>query len=334
MTDATSTLVRMRAFLAPAPLAAIDEVRHFEAKRLATTLEHLGIDPEDVAETTEHWDAFRRDDKWVSVLAALFAEVQRQRGTIDAPIPIWPDVDDEGPNGRLFYLYLFALAYEGARDFFVAEGTPDRVIERTFEVLARHCATHRRKRGTLGVDAGWWMLPVLRGELIQVGSLQFHNVTLGVGNLSPYPWYDDDAAATLGVGFRRGDRSIGVHIPQGADLSPERLDETMGEARRVVGELWPARERRLATCATWMLDERLRTFLGPSSNIVRFQERFTILSECVDDDADVLDFVFRSPDTPLEDLSRATTLERAVLDVLSSGEHWHTCAGWFDFDGS
>jgi hypothetical protein len=334
MTDVTSTLAKMRVFLVPASSAAIERVRHFETKRLVETLEWLNIASDDVAEVVQHWDEFRRDEEWVSLLAALLTQVEVQRGSIDAPIPIWPDLDDAGPSGRLFYAYLFALAYEGTKNFFVAEGTPGNVIDRTFDVLARHCATHRRKWGTLGVDAGWWMLPVLRGELVQIGSLQFHLVTLGVGSLSPMPWYDEHVAATLGVGFRRGDLSLGLHIPQGADLSRERLDETMDEARRVLGELWPTSQRRLATCATWMLDERLRTLLGPSSNIVQFQQRFNVLSEFFDDDADVLDFVFRSPGTAFEELSRVTTLERAVIDVLSSGGHWHTCSGWFDFDGS
>ena len=333
MTDVTSTLAKMRSFLAPATGETIDRVRHVESKSLIETLEWLNIASDDVAEVAQHWDEFRRDDEWVSLLASLLTQVELQRGSIDAPIPIWPDLDEAGPSGRLFYVYLFALGYEGAKEFFVAEGAPENVIDRTFDVLARHCATHRRKWGTLGIDAGWWMLPVLRGELVQIGSLKFHRVTLGVGSLSPVPWYDEHVAATLGVGFRRGDDSLGIHIPQGADLSPGRLDETMDEARRVLGEMWPTPQRRLATCATWMLDERLRTFLGPSSNIVQFQQRFNVLSEFFDDDEDVLDFVFRSPGTALRDLSQETTLERAVVDVLSRGGHWRTCAGWFDFDG-
>jgi hypothetical protein len=334
MMDVSTTLASMRKFLPAAPPNAVERVRHFETKRLVETLEWLTIASDDITETARHWDAFRGDDDWVSLLAALLTQVERQRGSIDAPIPIWPDLDDAGPSGRLFYVYLFALAYEGSRDFFVTEGTPENVIDRTFDVLARHCATHRRKWGTLGVDAGWWMLPVLRGELVQIGSLKFHLVTLGVGSLSPIPWYDEHVAATLGVGFRRGDASLGLHIPQGTDLSPGRLDETIDEARRILAQLWPASQRRLATCATWMLDGRLRTFLDPSSNIVQFQQRFNVLSEFVDDDADVLNFVFRSPGTVLEDLPQLTTLERAVVDVLSHGGHWHTCSGWFDFDGS
>jgi hypothetical protein len=333
MTDVTSTLHAMRAFLNPPPPAALEEAQNFEAQRLRDILHALNIANDDVVEVVEHWDEFRRDETWVSLLAALLVKVESQRGNIDAPIPLWPDLDDAGTSGRLFYLYLFAMAYEGARDFLVAEGLAEKVIVGTFDVLARHCATHRRKWGTLGVDAGWWMLPVLRGELVQIGSLQFHLVTLGVGSLSPRPWYDELVASTFGVGFRRGDRSLGVHIPQGADLSPSRLDETMDQARLILGELWPSTQRRLATCATWMLDPRLRTMLDPSSNIVQFQRRFNLLSEYFDDDEDVLDFVFRRPGTALDDLPQETTLERAVVDVLASGDHWHTCSGWFDFDG-
>ena len=177
------------------------------------------------------------------------------------------------------------------------------------------------------------MIPTLRAEMLQVGSLQFHRVNLGVGTLSPHPWYTEEEVATLGVGFRRGDPSAGIHIPEGADLSPQRLDETFARARQVLGAVWPVTQRRIATCQSWMLDDRLGGALAPTSRILGFQRRFTLLPRWMDDDEDAIEFVFRRPGAALADLPRSTSLERAILDVLMSGGHWRNRAGWLDFDG-
>jgi hypothetical protein len=177
------------------------------------------------------------------------------------------------------------------------------------------------------------MLPILRGEILQIGVLKFHRLTLGVGSLSPSPWLSDDEAAARGPGFRRGDPLIGLHIPQGADLSPAALDLTFTDARRVLGNLWPVKERRIATCQSWMMDERLRRFLDEETNLVSFQRRFNVMPLWRDDDDDVLDFVFRRPGVALADLPQTTRLERAIVEVLQRGEHWHSPIGWLDFDG-
>ena len=323
----------MRTFCAPPTDEARVRIRSFTTAELSSTLRLLRIGHLDIGEVTAQWDDFRRVGVWVDLLAALVVTVERDRGDVDAPLPIWPDLDGAGANGRLLYLYLFALCAAGVEEFLVREGCPEHVVQGTLSVLARHVAIHRRKHATAGVDAGWWMLPTLRGEIVDVGCLQFHRVSLGVGTLSPSPWYSDDDVARWGVGFRHGDPSVGVHIPDRASITPDRLDETFAEAREVLGRLWPVAQRRLATCQTWMLDDHLADFLPETSNILGFQRRFTLLPVWVEDDADTLDFVFRSPETALADLPRQTTLQRAIVEVLEQGGHWRARTGWLDFDG-
>jgi len=82
--------------------------------------------------------------------------------------------------------------------------------------------------------------------MVQVGSLQFHRVNLGVGNLSPEPWYSIEESLERGVGFRRGDPSVGIHIPYGAALAPHDLDATFARAREVLSAMWRVNQRRLA----------------------------------------------------------------------------------------
>ncbi len=328
----SETILAMREFWPTPSRLASERVESFEVGDVASVLSAIGFATDQIEEISRHWRAAQISEEWSSLLAAGCTMVANDRGNIDQPLPIWADLDDEGDVGRLFYFYLGALCYDDTLTYLRAHATPENVIESTMNIYLLHAATHLRKHGTLGFDAGWWSLLVLRGELLAIGSLEFHRVNLGVGTLAPEWYHDGDPHATLS-GFRRGDSSIGIHIPQGADLTPPALERTFDDARRVLGDAWPTNSRRLATCRSWMLDDRLLA-LRADSNLTLFLRRFVLVPGSVDGDEDVVDFVFRLPGTALADLPRRTSLERLVISVLESGEHWHIRTGWFDFDGT
>lgn len=333
MGDSDATIEEMRAFLpTPAPDVGA-RVRDLDERAIRSTLSEVRTPNGAIDDALAQWAAFRDDDDWVTLLASLVEWVERSRGDVDVPIPIWGDLDDAGASGRFFYFYLFAICYDAVLDDLRRGGCPPDVLDTTMTIVPRHVRIHQRKWGSTGFDPGWWLLPVLRGEMLQIGSLQFHRVNLGIGNLSPEPWYAPEESDARGVGFRRGDPSIGLHVPYGTALGPHDLDVTLARAREVLGALWPVDQRRLATCQSWLLDAQLADFLDPQSNIMRFQERFTLLDGCYDNDEETVGFIFQRPGATLRELPRDTTLQRGILDLLERGGHWRARPGWFDFDG-
>jgi hypothetical protein len=327
------TMSEMRGFLASPSYDAVERVRQLTVTVIEDTLGRVHVPNAVVHEALAQWPAFRDDDELVHLLASLVEWVDRTRDNVDAPIPIWDDLDDVGTSGRFFYFYLFAICYESTLELLRASRCPDDVIESTMTVMPRHVGIHERKWGSVGFDPGWWLLPILRGEMVQVGSLQFHRVNLGIGNLSPAPWYSASEALDRGDGFRRGDPSVGIHIPYGAALAPHDLDATFTRAREVLGSMWPIEQRRLATCQSWLLDAQLGDFLDPASNIIQFQRRFTLLDGWYDNDHETLLFIFQRPGVARSELPRDTSLQRGVLDLLERGGHWRARPGWLDFDG-
>ena len=327
----TDTVELMEFFLSTPTDVALERVRGVDLSTMTSLLGELFLRNDVVAELATHWDETRESPRWSSLLAALMSCVERDRGDIDAPIAIWRDLDELGPSGRLLYYYLFALQIRELREYHRVLGVPEDVGEATVRALARHGETHLLKRATIGVDAGWWMLPILRGEILQVQSLKFHLLHLDVGTLAPRPWLDAQSTVAYGEGFRSGDLSLGVHIPARIDLSPAALDATFERAREVLSLVWPSSGRRLATCQSWMLDDRLVAALGEDSNIVRFQRRFHLIDPYEDDIDSVAYFVF-GDEGDVRDLRATTRVQRTVLDVLAAGESWHTRTGWLDFD--
>jgi hypothetical protein len=335
--SADETIALMRDAAPPASTVVLERIRATTADEIAALVGALGFSTHQSATVGDAWNGFRENEEWSSLLASLVTMVEMQRGHIDATIPIWDDLDDAGLWGQLLYFYLFALCAPGTMDFLRGAACPANVIDSTLSMLLQLSRLHEKKWRSFGVETGWWLLPILRGELIQVGSLWFHRVNLGVGNLSPDPWFDEEEAAALGVGFRPGDPSIGIHIPQDAALDPTSLDATFDEARHVIATMWPVSSRRLATCQTWMLDPQLTSYLAHDSNVLAFQRRFNVVSTWAptwaDGDSSIVEFVFRSPGVALVELPRGTTLERAVHDHIERGGHWFVQPGWLDFDG-
>ena len=319
-------------FLGRADDDLLQRVRDVDGLELAQRLDELALANDVCRELQRHWDETRESVRWTSLLASLVAFVERGRGAIDQPLRVWPDLNECGPSGRLLYYYLFALQVRELGAWFSQVGLPQDVWVATISALARHGETHRLKHASIGVDAGWWMLPILRGEIVQVQNLKFHRVHLGVGSLSPRPWLDSDCAALLGEGFRVGDESVGVHIPARVDLGDGALDATFLRAREVLGAVWPSDTRRIATCQSWMMDERLVEALGTESRIVRFQRRFELIAPTQNGSEAVVNFVFGTTSVPSNELRAVTRLQRAVLDVFSRGEQWHNRTGWLEFD--
>ncbi|WP_155865181.1 hypothetical protein [Gryllotalpicola ginsengisoli] len=142
-----------------------------------------------------------------------------------------------------------------------------------------------------------WLIDILRGEVIALGRLQFERRTTRFGRH--------------------------IHIPELGPLDPGSVDAALDRARRFFAD------GAGFCCASWMLDPRLLR-LGDGSNIVRFQRRFRIVTppgeshEPGEGDRSVAKFVFRRPlEAVLGSHSEpASSLQRLVLDVLRSGEHW------------
>jgi hypothetical protein len=299
---------------------------------LYSTLRWLDLPESHLDEVMARYGDLRRDPVFGPLVGGMVQRLMNDRGELDQPLPIWPDFDEFGDLGRLWWIYVVGLATPSLVTFHESRGLPADVTRRTVSVLARHANLHERKWGTPGVDAGWWMIPVIRGELVQVGSLQFHRYHLGVSVLTPRPWFTREEATTLGPGFRDGDEAWGVHIPDGTDLSESALEETWERARDVLHLAWPPSTRRLATLQSWMMDSRLAEFLGPDSRIVRFQREFHAEARWGHDVDNVVEFVFRQPASHLPGLVARTRVQAAVLEVLRSGDSWRDGVGWRDFD--
>jgi hypothetical protein len=183
-------------------------------------------------------------------------------------------------------------------------------------------AKHHRRHGVAGVLTPSWVANILRGQLFQLGRLQFQPALLGGST--------GRAIAAVGGPGGPGQPCLELHIPDFlGPLTPAACDRSVEQARAFFASVDDGRYP-VATCHSWLLDRQLAALLPATSNIVAFQGRFAPGYAVTEpSDREPVDFVFDDPSLPLEQLPRDTTLRRVVVDHLRSGGHWYAANGWF-----
>ena len=125
---------------------------------------------------------------------------------------------------------------------------------------------------------------------------------------------------------RPGDPCLNIHIPRGADLSSEALDRTFAAGIKIARERYGDLGAKHIMCASWLLDPKLKEFLGDTSKITGFQERFVRYPMKSNGDA-VFGFVFPKNYGSLEALPENTSLERKLKKHYLEGNCIHVYAG-------
>ena len=312
----------LRALDAVEPLASFALPSRDEAEAV---LVRLAVPDDDLDAVLSAWPEPDRDVELWWLLERCHARFVASMGDCDAFLdcPSLPRGLDL--QGRCFWVFAYASMVEVIRAFHLARGVPDDISWATLGDVGQQLAVHRKRRGTTGLDLQWWLVAHFLGGLYALGRLQFHLYHLRVGIAGPPFWPDTDEP-----GFRRGDATLGVHIPATGPLVPSECDASFALAGAFVKRHFPEHDFRVATCTSWLLDEQLADYLPDDSNIVRFQRRFTLVDGAIDDGRDTLRFVFDRVPKSIDELPQRTTLERAIVGHLRNGGRWRTRTGWLE----
>ncbi|MET9835145.1 acyltransferase domain-containing protein [Streptomyces sp. NPDC006385] len=299
---------------------------------LGEVLLDLAVPHEDVNDLVRMSRRVTDDPELRQFLERSVGELVRGMGEVGGPADR-PDLDWDldwasGALQRCFPVYVFVAALPYTRAYHRERGIPADVSRRTLADLGRNMAVHRRRHGRVGVQAPWWLVHHFRGELYQLGRLQFERARLGERSRA--------ALAAAGLDMGPGAPCLNLHIPDfHGPLSPAAVDRSLALAREFFPLHFPGERYGTVTCHSWLLDPQLAQYLPEDSNIVRFQARFRVARKDGEPaDTEPVQFVFGDPELPVESLPRRTAVERAVGDHLRAGGHWYIGHGWLPSDGS
>ncbi|MGN9788423.1 acyltransferase domain-containing protein [Nonomuraea sp. ZG12] len=277
----------------------------------------LAVPYEDVNPLLALAGELRADPELRWLLERCVQRLVRGIGAVDDPfdLPDLPFLD------HYFYAFVFVATLPYVRAYHRERGIPADISRHTLADLGRNLAVHRRRHGVGGVVHPSWLKLHFRGEVYQLGRLQFQRATLGTR-------MGTAVAAALPVG--PGDPALSLHIPDfSGPLTPAACDDSLTRARDFFPRHFPEEPYTVAVCHSWLLDPQLADHLPAGSNIVGFQRRFRPGYRDEQPSDGPIEFVFGDPGLPVDALTPRTTLERAIVGHLRAGGHWHLGNGWF-----
>lgn len=119
-----------------------------------------------------------------------------------------------------------------------------------------------------------------------------------------------------------GEKAVAVHIPEGADLSPDSIDASLHAAKSYY-------ENHILVCESWMLDPHLEFILPQSSRLVNFMHRFYKIPVKADR-PQILERVMGFDFTmeKLLEFPCTTSLQSSLKKYLLEGNEMFTTAGF------
>ncbi|KFI53723.1 acyltransferase domain-containing protein [Bifidobacterium biavatii] len=178
-------------------------------------------------------------------------------------------------------------------------GITDDVFDATMACFSRFVGEHRVSYGEYGFDRDFWTIRQLSGRLYRLGQLEFEIADR-----------QDSPTGAL--------RSVCIHIPSDALLTPEYCDESFDLARKFIGRHFPEWENAPYECESWLLSPTLPMLLPADSNILKFQRRFVLVGTDMDA-PDWREWVYQRSDKPVAELPERTSLQRAMKRHLMQG---------------
>lgn len=175
------------------------------------------------------------------------------------------------------------------------QNIPQDIYIATMKCFSRFVGEHLVSYGHYGFDRDFWTPRQMSLNLFRIGELEYEL----------WEW--------------KGQKAMALHIPSDAKILPDKVSQSLKDAEAFMEQFYPEYAKVPYTCDSWLLSPRLQEVLAPDSNIIQFQERF-IIEETRWDAMDVLEWVFKNPKCPLEELPEDTSLQRKMKEMLLRGE--------------
>ena len=221
----------------------------------------------------------------------------------DATLDAYDKTSEDGLKNLLHYLYFC----EATERLYEEKGLPKEILFDTLSDIVIWTEIWSDVKGTLYLGELPWLALHLSARLFKVGRLQY-----------AFPPARDGVVP----------QTVEVHIPAVGPLLPEDASRSLDAARAFFDAFFPEYEYDRFTCDSWLLDETLKKYLKPESNIVRFGDLFTRVSEVAANS--VMKYVLGWGVTTetLKDAPTTSSFAARVKDAILGGETFHRTFGY------
>lgn len=215
----------------------------------------------------------------------------------------------------LMRLAVVLKAAETTYKKYKSKGIPENIFESTFDDVRIWCENNSNR----GLKNYGWLKNHVNFELFKLGRLQFQMLIANQGTMLP------------NMPFKKGDKLLYVHIPQGEKLNFESCVSSVHAAVEFFGKYFPEYDYKFFFCESWLLYENNQKFMKSDSNIIKFAGMFNIHCN-LPLQSQTYERVFGVSKPPLlkssvRDLPETTSLQKAAKAYKLSGGRFGIGAG-------
>ena len=290
-------------------------------------LQYVEVPDEDLGDVIATTPSPESDPELYRILQQGAAYLVSSMGQIDRPTPFAALKNFNDPASRYFYVQLLTACLPFAQAYHQSRNIPDDISQATLADLGRNIRVHRKREGVGGLGVMWWLMLHFRGLIYQIGRLQFEQHLAG-----------EEIAASMNTAGYEADKdthTLSIHIPDFmGPMDHDTCSESITQAQHFFATYFPDWPVHFGICNSWLLDPRLKTILKPQSNIIRFQDRFTLTEDAYDASDSVMQFVFGKHVRDIDTITPNSSLERGIIEHLRNGGRWEGREGWFALDSA
>lgn len=224
------------------------------------------------------------------------------------------DYDLNCEDGKKNFLYFLYFCEETKRKY-KEKGIPDDILMDTIYDITRWLDTWSDLKGGLYLGELEWLSHHLGAKLFKLGRLQFC-------------FADNYAFPKRGI--KKGDTVIDTHIPAEGPLDIEACKKSFDFAREFFAEFYPDYKWDVFTCHSWLLGNDLTEVLSENSNILKFQNMFTIDEQFESDAILSYTFQWKIKRDGLGNVEPTSSFAKRVKEKALSGGVFHGGSGYID----
>lgn len=300
-----------------------DRVQVPDADTWRNWLTFVEVPDQDIEEVISTTPSPESDPELYRILQRGAAHLISFMGQIEYPTKFAALKDFNDPQYRYFYVQLLAACLPFTREYHRSIGIPEEITQATVADLGRNVRVHRKREGVGGLGVMWWLMLHFRGMIFQLGRLQFEFQHVGESIA--------DSINAAGGDANKETHALSIHIPDFmGPMDHDACTESIASAIEFFSKYFPDWHVHYAVCNSWLLDPHLKTYLKPESNIIRFQNRYTIIEGDGESNDSVMQFVFGKHVRDMDTITPRSSLERGVIEHLRSGKNWRFTPGWFE----
>lgn len=267
-----------------------------------------------------------RDPAHWWLLSATVAELHSR---MDQPLPphgyvAWPTLpSSSGPVGMFVYAWALLAIVPELVAVHRRRGVAETITRESLNDLGGVMKSHFEVTGHRGVGLFplWGPPQSFCGADLQLGRLSYTRAQVAFGD-GPAGWV------------------LQVHIPPYGPLNTDEANASLDRALTFFPKHFPDEPVAAMVCISWMMDPQLQEYLPETSNLLAFQKRFRTIplparADVWEDDREMMRLALQLP-TPdagplheehLARVPRDTSLQRAFVDHIRAGRHWHKPTG-------